>query len=39
MEADYVCTERTESFLEHMGSSFSFHVTFQMRVKSNAGKL
>ncbi len=39
IETDFVCSERHRAFFkEHIGSSFSFNVTFQKWLKSNVGK-
>lgn len=39
IETDFVCSEMHRAFFkEHIGNSFSFNVTFQKWLKSNAGK-
>ena len=39
IEADLVCSEKHRAFFrEHIGNHFSFNVTFQKWLKSNAGK-
>ncbi len=39
IEENFICSERHRAFFrEHIGSSFSFNVTFQKWLKSNAGK-
>ena len=39
IETDFVCSEKHRAFFkEHIGDSFSFNVTFQKWLKSNAGR-
>lgn len=39
IEANFVCSEKHRAFfIEHIGSDFSFNVTFQKWLKSNTGK-
>ena len=39
IEPDIVCSEKhREFFINHIGQSFSFNVTFQKWLKANAGK-
>lgn len=39
IEANFVCSEKHRAFFrEHIGSGFSFNVTFQKWLKSNTGK-
>lgn len=39
IEANFVCSEKHRAFFrEHIGSDFSFNVTFQKWLKSNTGK-
>lgn len=39
IEADFICSEKHRAFFkEHIGSQFSFNVTFQKWLKTNHGK-